>query len=118
MENKVRLDQKGELTISDEAISTIVALAAKEIDGVASLKHNLSEQVAALFSRGAYRKGVRVEGSEHGITLDINMRVALGVNVSDMAIKVQENIKSAVEAMIDIPVAAVNIHVVGVDSDK
>lgn len=118
MQNKVRLEQKGDLSISDEAISTIVSLAAKEIDGVASLKHNLSEQLAAIFSRGGYRKGVKVEGNDDGITLEINMRVDYGVNVSDLAIKVQENIKTAVEAMIDIKVAAVNVHVMGVESEK
>lgn len=118
MENKVRLDQKGELTISDEAISTIVAIAAKEIEGVASLKHNLSEQVSALFSRGGYRKGVKVEGDMRGISLDLFLRVDYGVNVNDLAIKVQENIKSAVEAMIDINVSAVNVHVLGIQSDK
>ncbi|HHT21490.1 MAG TPA: Asp23/Gls24 family envelope stress response protein [Tissierellia bacterium] len=118
MENKVHLEQKGDLTISDEAISTIVAIAAKEIDGVASLKHNLSEQLSALFSRGGFRKGVKVEGDERGITLDLNMRVEYGVNVNDLAIKVQENIKSAVEAMIDIKVAAVNVNVLGVESEK
>lgn len=115
MENRVRFENKGELIISDEAISTIVALAAKEIEGVASLKHNLPEQLAGLFSKGGYRKGVKVDGDERGIVLDLQMKVNYGVNVSDLAIKVQENIKTAIEAMIDIQVSAVNVHVLGVE---
>lgn len=118
MENRVHFNNKGELTISDDAISTIVAIAAKEIEGVASLKHNLSEQLAGLFSKGGYRKGIKVEADERGISLDVQVKVAYGVNVPDLAIKIQENIKSAVEAMIDIEVSSVNVHVIGVESEK
>lgn len=119
MENKVRFENKGELSISDEAISTIVAIAAKEVEGVSGLKHNISEQLAAVFSKaGHYYNGVKVLGDENGIVLDVNMKVNYGAKVSDLAIQVQENIKSAIEAMLDIKVAAVNVHVLGIDFEK
>lgn len=118
MDSKVIYENKGELTITESAISTIVSLTAQEIEGVSAVKHNISEQIAGFFRKNGFHKGIRVGNTEEGLVLDVNMQVRYGTKVSDVALKVQENIKSAIEAMLDIRVSEVHVHVVGIDFEN
>lgn len=118
MEAKVRYHQKGDLIISDDAISTIVSLAAREIEGVTQIKHNIANEVANFFKKNSFYKGVKVDSNETGLTLDVNVKVNYGYPVQTIALQVQENIKTALENMLDIKVAEINIHVIGIELDE
>lgn len=118
METKVRYQQKGDLIISDNAISTIVRLASTEIEGVTQIKHNIAEDVAGFFKKNSYYKGVKVDSNETGLALDVNIKVKYGYNVSTVALEVQENIKTALETMLDIKVSEINIHVIGIEINE
>ncbi|MCG8542027.1 MAG: Asp23/Gls24 family envelope stress response protein, partial [Clostridia bacterium] len=46
--------------------------------------------------------------------IDLNVIVEYGIKIPDVAWKVQENVKSAIETMTGLRVVEVNIHVQGV----
>ena len=60
-------------------------------------------------------KGVRVEVGEREAAIDLYVVVEYGVRIPDVAQKVQEEVKKAVESMTGLEVVEVNIHIQGVN---
>ncbi|WP_459128817.1 Asp23/Gls24 family envelope stress response protein [Guggenheimella bovis] len=112
------LNENGVIVISDEAIGTLVKIAAQEIEGVTGLQHNIADQLTSFFGKSKLQSAIRMENDESGIVFDVNLRAKYGYNVAEIASKVQNNIKQAIESMLDITVQAVNVHIVGLDSEK
>ena len=52
------------------------------------------------------------------ICIDVYISVFYGYNVSDIAYKVQENVKNSISSMVDIEIDKVNIHVMSVVFEK
>ena len=90
---------------------SIVTLAAKEVSGVAGLVENCN----GLFKK--YDGGVKISyfNNNTRIIIDVYICIQYGYSVNDVSARVQENIKSCVNAMLNIEIESVNIHIVGVD---
>ena len=54
----------------------------------------------------------------HSKNVDVYVNVYYGYNVSEIAYRVQENIKSSIASMIEIKIDRINVHVMGVDFPK
>ena len=52
------------------------------------------------------------------LSVDVYVNVFYGYNVSEIAYKVQENIKNSLASMIDVEIDKVNVHVLCVDFIK
>jgi uncharacterized alkaline shock family protein YloU len=57
---------------------------------------------------------VKVEVGEREAAVDLFVIVEYGVRIPDVALRVQENVKKAIESMTGLDVVEVNIHVQGV----
>ena len=90
--------KKGKVSYGKNVVLSVVALAVKEISGVASL----------------HGKGVRTETVGKTINVDVFVNLIIGSSVSDVAFRVQENIKRSVESMTEYKVGKVNFNVLGV----
>ncbi len=100
----------GTVQIADEVISIIAALAATEVEGVASLA-GLTHEKAARASSKALSRGVRLEIEEGVASVSLTLNVCFGCSIPDVTKKVQERVKSAIENMTGLQVADVNISV-------
>lgn len=105
----------GEVNISNEVIEIITNISAMEVEGVTALAGNLTEDIAGIFSRKQHTKGVGVTIDESGVAIEINLIVRFGVKVPEVAWRVQENVKTAVESMTGMNVASVNINIAGIN---
>jgi len=79
-------------------VRDIIALAAREIGGVAAL----------------HGRGIRAELSAKVISVDVYLVIEFGYSVPDIAYRVQENIKRSVETMTEYKVDTVNVNILGV----
>lgn len=61
-----------------------------------------------------FSKGVKVEVGEKEAAVDLYIIVEYGVRIPDIALTVQEKVKSAIENMTGLEVVEVNVHVQGV----
>lgn len=105
--------------ISNDVISTIVGVAASEVDGVYALSTLLSSNIKDLLSKKNAAKGVAVEVAENGdVTVTVNMIVKYNYKIQDVALNVQNQVIRAVSDMTNFNVAAVNVNVVGVNIPK
>ncbi len=111
-------DDIGEIKISAEVITVIAHTVASEVEGVAAMNANIAENISSVLGRKNATKGVKVEVDNKDVTIDFYIVVDYGARIPDVAWKIQERVKSAVESMTGMNVVAINIHVQGVSFEK
>ena len=115
IQNEVSL---GEGKIADEVVAIIAALAATEVEGVASMAGNITNEVIGKLGIKNLSKGVKVDVLEGVVTVSLALNMKYNYSIIDVTGKVQEKVKNAVENMTGLEVADVNIKVAGVEMEK
>ena len=106
----------GTINIADEVIAVIAGMAASEVEGVAGMVGKLRGELVELLGMKNLGKGIKVRVNEQEeITLDLAVIIEFDVSVQDVTAKVQKKVKSTVENMTGLTVAAVNVKVSGVE---
>jgi len=102
----------GEVKIADEVVTVIAGLAATEVDGVASMGGNITNELVSKLGVKNLSKGVKVTVLEGVVTVDLTL------NILEVSKKVQDKVKSSIENMTGLEVADVNIRIAGVDMEN
>lgn len=108
----------GEVKIADEVVAIIAALAATEVDGVASMAGNITNEVIGKLGIKNLSKGVKVDVLEGVVTVSLALNIKYNYSIMNVTAKVQDKVKNAVENMTGLEVADVNIKVAGVEMDR
>lgn len=113
METKNFKSAQGSCIISEGVLASIVATAALETEGVAGLSGHASD-IRGMISRNEAVRAVRVTNTANDTVLDVYVMIKQGVKIQDVALTLQQNIKTAVQSMTGKPVTRINVHVDGV----
>lgn len=105
----------GTVQIADEVVAIIAGLAATEVDGVASMGGNITNELVGKLGMKSLSKGVKVEVLEGVVSVRLALNIKYGYSIPDTSQKVQEKVKAAIENMTGLEVADVNIRVAGVE---
>ena len=97
----------GEVKIADEVVTVIAGLAATEVEGVASMEGNITNELVSKLGVKNLSKGVKITVLEGVVTVDL-----------EVSKKVQDKVKSSIENMTGLEVADVNIRIAGVDMEN
>ncbi len=108
------MNEMGNVNISEDVIVTISNIAANEIEGVAGVYSGIADALMEIFRGKKFNKGVSVVLEEEKISVTIIIDVEYGRIIPEVAKKVQENVKNAIESMTEREVNEVNVHVHGV----
>ena len=108
------MNEMGNVNISEDVIVTISNIAANEIEGVAGVYSGIADALLEIFRGKKFNKGVSVVLEEEKISVTIIIDVEYGRIIPEVAKKVQENVKNAIESMTEREVNEVNVHVHGV----
>ena len=108
----------GEVKIADEVVGIIAALAATEVEGVASMAGNITNKLISRLGMKNLSKGVKVDVLEGVVTVSLALNMKYNYSIMDVSAKVQEKVKSAVENMTGLEVADVNVKVAGVEMES
>ena len=99
-----QVQENGNVMISEDVVSTIVAHAAEEVDGV-----------DALVAKKNWGKSIKIViGEANELIIDCNVTVKYGQSVVDVAKAVQEAVTVAVESMTGVRVTTMNVNVCGI----
>ena len=109
---------KGEVKIADEVVAIIAALAATEVEGVASMAGNITNELISRLGMKNLSKGVKVDVLEGVVTVSLTLNLKYIYSVVEVSGKVQEKVKNAIENMTGLEVADVNIKVAGVEMEN
>ena len=109
-------EQYGEIVIAPRVLEKIIAIATAKVDGVHSLEN---KSVSDSLSKRALGRGVYLRTQEDGqIYVDIYLYLEYGVAVPKVAVAIKKAVKTAVYNMADVTLDDVNIHVVGIVTEK
>ncbi len=104
----------GAIKIANEVVSIIAGLAATEVEGVAGMSGGIAGGIAEMLGRKNLTKGVKVEVGEKESAVDLFVIIDYGYSIPDVAWKIQDNVKQAIESMTGLSVVEINVHVQGV----
>ena len=105
----------GEVKIADEVVAIIAALAATEVEGVASMAGNITNDLIARLGMKNLSRGVKVDVLEGIVTVSLALVLKYGYNIMVVSENILDKVKAAVENMTGLTVADVNIRIAGVD---
>ena len=108
----------GTVQITDEVIATIAAIAATDVDGVASVGTGITREKAARIGARAIAKAVQVNIQDDTITARMIITVSYGSSIPETTRKVQKKVKSTLETMTGLTVNEVQVSVADVALDK
>ena len=107
--------ENGCIMISEDVIATIVSHAAKDVEGVVDLSVKPGMDIAEIIGKKNWGKGIKVSiGEENVISVDCNVNISYGQSVVSVANAVQVAVAGALESMIGVKVAQVNVNVCGI----
>jgi len=115
--NSIKKQAKGNVTYGSNIVLSVINLATKEIAGVSSIVTKFSSVLKRWFSNNYY-EGVKITYNKNAMNVDVYINVCFGYNVTEVAYRVQENIKNSLSGMIDIKINRINVHVLGVEFPK
>jgi len=115
--SNIKKQAKGQVTYGSDIILSVINLATKEIAGVSSIVTKFSSVLKRWFSNNYY-EGVKISYNKDAMSIDVYINVCFGYNVTEVAYRVQENIKNSISGMIDIKINRINVHVLGVEFPK
>ena len=108
----------GDIQIADDVIAIIAGLAATEVEGVAKMYGNITNELVGKLGMKNLSKGVKVLVSPEDVKVDLSLELKYGYSVLEVSNKVQEKVKQAVETMTGLTVTAVRVRIAGVAFDK
>ena len=112
---KLKEDNLGEVHVADEVVAIIAGLAATEVEGVASMAGNITNELVSKLGMKNLSKGVKVEVAEKTVSVEVALNISYGYSIPEVSEKVQEKVKSAIETMTGLSVAIVNVRIATVD---
>ena len=101
-----------------KSLSIIAALAATEVDGVASMAGNITNELVSRLGMKNLSKGVKVDVLEGVVTVSLALNLKYNYSIMDVTAKVQDRVKTAIENMTGLEVADINIRVAGVEMEN
>ncbi len=108
-----------EVKIAGDVIATIAGLAATEVEGIASMQGNLTNELVGKLGMKNLTKGVTIQFDEEGTSVHVALAVIMkyGYSIPKVCKTVQDRVKAAIENMAGLKVCDVNINIVGVETD-
>lgn len=111
-------EKVGSVKIADDVVAMIAALAATEVEGVASMAGNVTHELLSRVGVRNAARGARVEVMQKKVKVDLAITIEYGYNIPATCQRVQAKVKNAVENMTGLEVTDVNIRIAGVSVSK
>ncbi|MCI8376735.1 MAG: Asp23/Gls24 family envelope stress response protein [Lachnospiraceae bacterium] len=108
----------GEVQIADEVVAIIAGLAATEVEGVAAMAGNITNELISKLGMKNLSKGVKVLVTDRSVDVDLALNIEYGYSIMKVSEKVQDKVKAAIENMTGLEVAMVNIRIASVNMEK
>lgn len=112
-------DEKfGTVKIADDVVAMIAALAATEVDGVASMAGNMTNELLSRVGVRSLSQGARVDVTNKKVKVELAISMEYGYNIPATCQRVQNRVKTAIENMTGLEVLDVNIRIAGINVTK
>ena len=104
--------ESGKIKISDDVYATIVAITALDTKGVHHMSSTFNDGVNTLLRRKTDHEGVKISFNDEGaIAVTLYVCIQYGYRIPDVALRLQERIKTALVSYTEIEVQTIDIVV-------
>ena len=110
--------QIGEVKIADDVVATIAGLATTEVEGVASMQGNPTNEIVGKLGVKNLSKGVKIELMRGKVHAELSVIMRYGYSIPKTCNAIQDRVKTAIENMTGLDVESVNIRIVGMETEK
>lgn len=104
----------GDVQISDDALAAIAGIAATEVEGVASMAGNITNELVSKFGVKTLSKGVKITVDDGQVFVEVSINILYEKNIPEVSEKVQDRVKTLIESMTGLTVPEVKVKVAGV----
>lgn len=111
-------DSVGRVQISNQVVSVIAGIAATEVEGVASLVGNITNEIVSKMGIKNLSKGVKTQMDASSVSCYVTLNLLYGYNIPEICAKVQDKVASSVETMTGLKVKSVDVCVADITVDK
>ena len=108
-------ENMGSVQIADDVVAMIASIAATEVEGVASMVGNITNELMSRVGMKKLTKGVKVSIIDGKVNVDLAITIDYGYNIPETCQSVQSKVKAAVENMTGLDVDVVNIRIGGIN---
>ena len=108
----------GQVQIADEVVAIIAGLAATEVEGVASMAGNITNELVSKLGKKSLSKGIRVKVEDGIVNVNVALNIAYGYSVPKTCKKVQEKVKAAIETGLEVEKVDIQIANVSISKEK
>ncbi|MDD4350725.1 MAG: Asp23/Gls24 family envelope stress response protein [Clostridia bacterium] len=109
-DNQNYANDNGTLYCNKNILLSIVCLATKEVSGVVDTYNPMILRINKLVSPNV-NDGVKIKYSKSGLYIDVYIVIQFDYEVNDVVYRVQQNIKNSINSMIELPIKAINVHI-------
>ncbi len=112
------IEDIGQVQIADEVLAVIAGLAATEVEGVAKMSGNITNEIVSMLGMKKLSKGVKIAIDGEQVEVTLSLILDYGVNIPKISEEVQDRVKSAIETMTGLTVSEVNIRIAGIQLEN
>ena len=107
--------QYGEVNINEDVLAIIAGLATTECYGLVGMaSRSAKDGIKELMKKESFVKGVKVVADGDEITVELNIIVEFGTNISAVADNIISKVKYTIETMTGLKVKKIDINVQGI----
>jgi len=104
----------GAVRVHHGVIAVIARLAALKVPGVVDMSSSFTDGIASMISKHAGDRGIKVDVEGQMVSLELNIIIAYGVRIPQVAWRIQNDVRRAIEDMTGKKVKAVDVVIQGV----
>jgi uncharacterized alkaline shock family protein YloU len=108
----------GAIRIHHGVIAVIARLAALKVPGVVDMSGSFTDGIASMISKNVGDRGIKVEVDGQAVSLEMNIVIEYGVRIPQVAWRIQNDVRHAVEDMTGKKVKAVDVVIQGVKCEE
>ena len=104
----------GAIRVHNSVIAAIARLAALKVPGVVEMSGSFAEGLASMVGKASFDRGIKVDMEDQKVNLDLHIVIAFGVRIPQVAWRIQNDVRKAIEDMTGKKVGLINVIVQGV----
>ena len=104
----------GAIRVHNSVIAAIARLAALKVPGVVEMSGSFAEGLVSMMSKASFDHGIRVDMEDQKVNLDLHIVIAFGVRIPQVAWRIQNDVRKAIEDMTGKKIGLINVIVQGV----
>ena len=108
----------GNVMFSPDVVATIAGIATLKVNGVAGMSGGITDGIVQILGIKNFKKGVKAEINGNDVTVSMSIVMRYDANMQNVCMKIQSDVKEAIETMTGLGVAGVNVIVQGVNFDE